>query len=72
MSDVQEQVLALPWADHLQEFLVLRALDDGIHPTEILSEYLVQGFCLVKQQERLAEHLRDVPFAFIGVTFELF
>src|ERR1700685_1185798 len=58
-SHVQQQMLPLPRADHLQEHLVLGLLDDRIGGDKRLAEYLQQRLAVAQLGQRLIERSRQ-------------
>src|SRR5438045_1739380 len=56
--DVQEQVLSLPWGDHLHELVVLDFLDLRVDGHEIVAKNLAQILVLAQHLERLAKASR--------------
>ena len=65
-------MFTLPWADHLQEFVIFGAFDDGIDPGEFGMQQLVDVRCRVEQIERAMEITRDRLDALISFIFERF
>src|SRR5690606_28517377 len=65
-SDVQEQELPFPRADHLHERLVFGPLDRAIGRDEALAEDFLQFLLLLEQRDRLEQAARQVDLVGIG------
>src|ERR1700760_969242 len=59
-SDMQQEMLALPWRDHLHELGVLDLLDLGVDGDEVLAQHVVQVGLVAQQLQRLAEAARQL------------
>src|SRR3982074_1656815 len=57
--NVQQQVLALPGADHLQEYLVLGLLDDRERRDELIAKQLHQGLAFLEFAQRFVQRARQ-------------
>ena len=66
--DIQQQVLALPGADHLQEHLVLGFLDDGKRLDERLAQELHQRVAGPQLAQRLIERARQPEGQVVGTA----
>ena len=65
-------MLALPWRDNLQEFIVFRTFHNGIDAGKIRTQDFMQGRGFLEQIQCLPKYARDVFYSIICIAFELF
>ena len=62
-SYVEEEMLTLPWADHLEEFLVFGAFHDGVNTGEFRPKDLMQRLGFLEHIERVTHDVGNVRLA---------
>ena len=63
-------MLALPWADHLQELFVFIALDRGVDLNKICPQHLAKRCVFLQQIQRVGHIGGDIVAVDIGVGLE--
>src|SRR6185503_10464309 len=67
-SDVEQQVLALPGADHPQERVVLALLDRGVRQHEAFAQQLDQRPALAQKSDRFLDIAREAERQVVGAA----